>query len=95
MEQVVAAAAWAPSWTNTQTARYIVLESRELIEKLADDCVIGFKYNTATLKAAAAVVANCLPAEPANSLPAEPIGKAISQEADANQNYDELTFHIQ
>ena len=42
-----------------------------------------------------ALPANCLPAEPANSLPAEPIGKAISQEADANQNYDELTFHIQ
>jgi len=56
MEQVVAAAAWAPSWKNTQTARYIVLENRELIEKLADDCVIGFKYNTATLKAAATVV---------------------------------------
>ena len=56
IEQIVSAASWAPSWKNTQTARYIVLESRELIERLADECVIGFKYNTATLKAAAAVV---------------------------------------
>ena len=28
--EVVSAAAWAPSWKNTQTARYIVLENKEL-----------------------------------------------------------------
>ncbi len=54
--EVVAAAAWAPSWKNTQTARYIVIEDRELKDRIADECVQGFKFNTVTVKNAAALV---------------------------------------
>jgi len=54
--EVVAAAAWAPSWKNTQTARYIVLEDRALKDRIAEECVLGFQFNTITAKGAAALV---------------------------------------
>ncbi|MGI6031106.1 MAG: nitroreductase family protein [Eubacteriales bacterium] len=37
IEQMVAAAAYAPSWKNTQITRYIAIESREIIDKIADE----------------------------------------------------------
>ena len=36
IEQVVAAAAYAPSWKNTQIARYIVVTDKEKKQRLAD-----------------------------------------------------------
>lgn len=55
-EQIVAAAAWAPSWKNTQIARYNVLQSRPLIEQLARECVMGFAPNAKVMQNAAALV---------------------------------------
>lgn len=54
--EVVEAAAFAPSWKNTQTTRYIVVQEHALIEKLANDCVLGFEYNSKTMKGAPAIV---------------------------------------
>ena len=31
VEQIVSAAAYAPSWKNSQTTRYVVIEDKELI----------------------------------------------------------------
>ena len=59
ISQTVAAAAWAPSWKNTQTARYIALESRDMIHRLADECVYGFEHNAGILNGAAAVIVLC------------------------------------
>lgn len=56
MEEIVEAASYAPSWKNTQIARYIIVEDREKIEKIAQDCVLGFEYNTKTMNGAAALV---------------------------------------
>ena len=56
IEEIAGAAAFAPSWKNTQTARYIVVESRDKIDLLAEQCVMGFAPNTATMKRAAALV---------------------------------------
>lgn len=56
IREVIEAAAYAPSWKNTQTARYIIVENRKVIEQLADDCVLGFEYNSKTMKAAPALV---------------------------------------
>lgn len=36
IEQIVAEAAWAPSWKNTQITRYIAIENREMIDSIAD-----------------------------------------------------------
>ena len=53
---IVGAAAYAPSWKNTQITRYIVVEDREKIEKIATDCVLGFEYNTKTIRNCADLV---------------------------------------
>lgn len=57
MEAVVAAASFAPSWKNTQTARYIVVEQKELIQTIASDAYMaGFSYNVKTVAGASALV---------------------------------------
>lgn len=35
LEEIIADAAYAPSWKNTQISRYVVVEGREAIDKLA------------------------------------------------------------
>jgi len=47
--EIVRLASFAPSWKNTQTARYTVVTDREIMERIADECVLGFHYNTRTL----------------------------------------------
>ena len=56
ISEVVAAAAYAPSWKNTQIARYILVEDRQKIEKIGTDCVLDFTYNSKTLSQAPALV---------------------------------------
>ena len=56
LEEVVGAAAYAPSWKNTQITRYIVVEDRDKIQKIANDCVLGFEYNTKTISRCPALV---------------------------------------
>ncbi len=56
IDEVIEAAAFAPSWKNTQIARYIVIQDRNLIDKIADECVLDFSYNTDTLKKAPILV---------------------------------------
>jgi len=55
-EKIVETASYAPSWKNTQTPRYIVIEDKGMLEKIADDCVMGFQYNSATIKNAPALI---------------------------------------
>ena len=52
-EKIVAAAAYAPSWKNTQITRYIFVESKEGKDKLKE-CVPT--YNLQAIEQAAAVV---------------------------------------
>ena len=47
LDQVLSAALMAPSWKNTQTAGYIVVESREMREKLLE-ALPPFNRNTAS-----------------------------------------------
>lgn len=56
LSQIVAAAAYAPSWKNTQIARYHVLENAQLQRKIAEEYTLGFAYNTGTLAKAPQVV---------------------------------------
>ncbi len=55
-EEVVRLASCAPSWKNTQTARYTLVEDREVILRLADEGMMGFSFNTETVRGAPAVV---------------------------------------
>lgn len=52
LEAVVAAAAYAPSWKNTQTTRYVAITDPEVKAKIADDCVLGFPGNARNIHAA-------------------------------------------
>lgn len=54
--QIVAAAAYAPSWKNTQVARYHVLENKEFQTKIAEEYTLGFSYNEGTISHAPQVV---------------------------------------
>ena len=57
IEEIVNVAAYAPSWKNTQIARYIVVENREKIAAIAtEDCTLGFRYNIRTMENAPALV---------------------------------------
>jgi len=49
-EELVSLASFAPSWKNTQTARYTLVEDDTAIQYLADHCVMGFEFNAATLR---------------------------------------------
>ena len=46
IEKIVEASAYAPSWKNTQTARYIIIEETALKNKIAKEAVMGFEWNT-------------------------------------------------
>ena len=46
---IVETAKYAPSWKNTQITRYHVVTNPVLKEKIANDCVCGFTFNTKTL----------------------------------------------
>ena len=56
LAEVVAAAAYAPSWKNTQTVRYNAVLNKEKIAALANDCMMDFAYNQKTASHAPAVV---------------------------------------
>lgn len=56
ISEVVDIARFAPSWKNGQIARYYVVQSAELKQKIAESCVMGFTYNTGTLTKAPALV---------------------------------------
>lgn len=55
-DEIIEIAKFAPSWKNTQIARYHVITNPVLKEKIANDCVCGFSFNTKTLLQAPAIV---------------------------------------
>lgn len=55
-EEIVRLTSCAPSWKNTQIARYILLEDDALIKRLAIEGVPGFQFNVNTIQNAPNVV---------------------------------------
>ena len=56
INEIVETAKYAPSWKNTQIARYHVITNPSLKETIANTCVCGFTFNTKTLLQAPAIV---------------------------------------
>lgn len=48
LQDVVAGAAYAPSWKNTQTTRYTAVMDEKIKEKIAKECMLGFEMNSRT-----------------------------------------------
>ena len=53
---VVNTAAYAPSWKNSQTTRYIAVLDKALKDRLAKECMMGFEYNIGTANGAPAMM---------------------------------------
>ena len=57
IEEILEAARYAPSWKNSQIVRYVLVESKEVKDKLATgDYCYGFTYNAAALSNAPQVL---------------------------------------
>lgn len=56
VEKAVDAARFAPSWKNTQTVRYKLVLSREIIDRIAEEATMDFVFNANTLKYAPALI---------------------------------------
>lgn len=56
IEKIVEAVSYAPSWKNTQTARYIIIEETALKNRIAKEAVMGFDWNTGIILGAPVLV---------------------------------------
>ena len=56
VKELVEVAAFAPSWKNSQTARYIAVLDKDIKDTIARDCMMGFEKNTETLLGAPALI---------------------------------------
>ncbi|MBO5340138.1 MAG: nitroreductase [Oscillospiraceae bacterium] len=45
LEQIIATAAYAPSWKNTQISRYIAIEDRDMLDTICRDFLPGHNAN--------------------------------------------------
>ena len=54
--EIVNLAAYAPSWKNSQTARYTLVLDKALKDRLANECMMGFEYNVGTANGAPAMI---------------------------------------
>lgn len=48
-EEIIDLARMAPTWKNTQTLRYMLIQDKDLINKICEDCLLGFEHNSKTV----------------------------------------------
>jgi nitroreductase len=56
VEKILETAAIVPSWKNSQTAGYVVVENRALLEQIAKEATLGFTHNEEIILGCAALV---------------------------------------
>lgn len=56
LSEIVDLARFSPSWKNTQVVRYHVVKNPDIKEKIAQNCVLGFEFNTKTIVRCKALV---------------------------------------
>ncbi len=56
LNEIVDIARFAPSWKNTQIARYYVIQDEKLKQEIAENCMLGFEFNAKTSIRANALV---------------------------------------
>ena len=57
LEKIVEAAAFAPSWKNSQTVRYIAVEDPVLKERIATEATMNFTHNKDIISACPVLIA--------------------------------------
>ncbi|MDO5155454.1 MAG: nitroreductase family protein [Eubacteriales bacterium] len=56
IDKIVEAASMAPSWKNTQITRYSVIENADVLNDIANNCVLDFEFNQKTISRAKQLV---------------------------------------
>lgn len=56
INQIIEAASYAPSWKHTQTARYTVIDSKDLKDKIAAECTHTYPGNGEIIKQAPVLI---------------------------------------
>ncbi len=56
IEELVEIASYSPSWKNSQIVRYVYVEDKKILEEIATNQVLGFKFNTETIKNAPGLI---------------------------------------
>jgi nitroreductase len=56
IERIVKTASFSPSWKNTQVIRYILIENKEKLNYIAENCLLAFENNSAIIKNAPALL---------------------------------------
>lgn len=56
IEAIIETCRFSPSWKNSQTPRYIVIENESVKNKIAEECVLNFAYNEKNIKACKSLV---------------------------------------
>ncbi len=56
IKEIIEIASFSPSWKNTQIVRYTYVEDKNKLENIAENHVLGFTFNTATIKNAPAMI---------------------------------------
>ncbi len=56
LNAIVEAASMAPSWKNTQISRYHIVENKDILKEIADNCVLDFEFNQKTISRAPQLV---------------------------------------
>ena len=57
IKKIISVAAFAPSWKNSQTTRYIAVTDKTLKERMANEGMMGFEYNIKTAINAPVIIA--------------------------------------
>ena len=56
IEEIVDIARFSPSWKNSQSVRYMLIIDKALKDKIAEEGVMGFEWNTTIMKGAPALI---------------------------------------
>ena len=56
VKRIVELAACAPSWKNSQTVRYLVVEDKAIKARIANECVMGYEGNRKIIEGAPVLV---------------------------------------
>lgn len=56
LEDIVELASFAPSWKNSQTPGYVIIQNREILEKIAENGILEFEFNKNTILGCSALV---------------------------------------
>ncbi|MBQ8923709.1 MAG: nitroreductase family protein [Lachnospiraceae bacterium] len=56
IREIIDVARMAPTWKNSQTLRYVVVEDKEVIKKIAQEATLGFEHNNGIISKCASLV---------------------------------------